>query len=576
MLIQDILFIISSSFVVLLSYWVAKQTGNEILLKIKKRTLSEIDVSNLYVFRNIGIVSAAISNIGSSVSLYSLIFGGFLMSLGWGSIVFISMLCAVLASALITPTLMILYMNVGHENDYTYFERLDRLSKDKFGYFAIFAIVIITLSAISAIGSEIQALKIFHAAISDETSALLSGKIDPSSFQLNLVLLVICIYYVVRGGYKGVLRTDKIQIAFIIPALIISIAILIKSNSFVSDFIYNLNINTEIIFVGIASFLLIFSWGISVPDSWVRCLGSLRVAGDKNKSKRKTIKAFLLGSLMSFIILFTVGAVGLNVRTLVQDEIFQKTSKTSNSYTSDYLKETQFLYKHEKNILTPSRVENGDSIDSFTIFTNSAYILGALFISDYTKDIGTNVDVIRYVFIALVFFCAIVSIAITTIDSQLLSLAQIMIGYAKNRDKNSRLFATIRQPIYTIILISFLTLFLCPFLNERTYLSFGVFSWACMLFLALISVFSVLNLPDKYVRRMIHCVMFSFVAWLVIIVIPHFAITIVEMNIESHLRYLKPRSAMPIAAFLIIMTTFLFCMVYCLIIKLRKIMGDFI
>lgn len=539
MTIQQI-FIISGLLFASICYLVAKWNTHG----IGRLNVSD-EESEGFLYDSLSVFSVAISNVGSTISFYVMVVGAILMTFGWGSLLLICSVIAVISSFAFLWVLLLVFSN-DYESLSTYIDLLqDKFSTKK----ALFSLVFMTIFAISTIGSEIQALKILYNSMCTPVEMLIAGTIENQGFNFNIFISIICILYVFKGGFSGVIRTDILQIVFIAIAWVMCVYWIRTHANFGDIISQTFLFNKETVVVSLATMALTFGWIVASLDTWIRSIDSLRKRyNDKVEYRRKLNQTMLATIILSVMVVSVPLFVGLTLRQAVIDSYSDGGTTVSGWSNPALTAEIEQAFRKQKPLtyrgnetdggfLPPeARDGNGSMYESYTTFTNIPYIISSIVSSNLFISSFKSNDTQNFILVFFIFIAAILAATLTTIDTLIILIPQLLFKiYIKIKHK-TRISRHLFQPTATIPLLSAVILFFSfsSLYSDKLYLSAGIFAWSCMPFLAGTCIFPIL-VKDKPVRveKVIAFHYFFFCVWLLLVVSPHAAISAGWINHEN-------------------------------------------
>jgi hypothetical protein len=502
--------------------------------------------SSNYLFPKISKSEVVVSNVGAMISFYVMIIGTILMSLGWGTLVGMSCILPLAVGFYCLKKLMIRYIDKGSdEYSIAAYIREEKNSK----WLSIALIFFMAVFSISTIISEITAVNLLSNSLFNPVSETLSGNIT-SSGEVNYgyFLFISCFLYVLVGGYKGILRTDFFQmslVAILWGALIIVLFINFEFKSLFVPVINQLSLNdSETWIVALATSMLVIGWIIGAKDNWVRILVYIEKkhpssgADFINRRKKSVREIINWTTCLGMLVVLIPVLVGLNLRQQA-DDAFCKGEVESNSFVVLY--KPLSVSKDNGCDLKPAHKGDNESsyVSQFTKFTNFPY----KYFSYQFKS--TEPSLVMWLLL-VVSTSAIFAIAMTTIDTLVILLSQLL--FSKNSATPPIVPISIMFAAIYIITIS------SAFSSPELYLSFGVFAWSNLIFLATCHVIVVFS--DNSQQYPVKLILISWGIWAITSILHYFAISNEnQVNIIPEL--FVNRSAMPIIAGVLCMVIFI-------------------
>ena len=492
------------------------------------------------------------------------------MSFGWGTVLVSTSLISIFLALQLLQWRLITFIEIRNNNELTALEHIKNAASPRIAYIG-FAIIL--AFSLSTIGSEIEAINIFSNFASTSTQQIFLGEIQSSDIRINIFLIIFCCIYVIVGGYLSVIKTDFFQL-FLILALVICIIFYVFYNFEVSELIIkHLEFSTSAWTAAFATSILIFSWVFGVCDNWIRTLGttSTDLSLEENKKNIKAVIRYT--SVFAIFIIATPMLLGLAIRDvtfsaqLEQSRIQCDSYIYSNKNQPNELKTIYDLAKTLKPLATitgdpcsftaPShKGSSGSLYKEYTKFTNFPYQALVVFMNGLlNKDHNILIPMIFSVGIIL----AIISAALTTIDSLLILITQVANNLSIIQKNKKASLLTVFGSSITILTISYAFVF-----SPSTYLSVGVFAWSCMVFLGGITFIGTLKRSmtpgDQYVKTTLWYISLMWVFWIIISAFPHFYLITgypiptpsVSSIYGTVIEFITSRSSMPILAFLIV------------------------
>ena len=530
-----------------------------------------------YLFSPATFTEATSGVIGSTISFYITVFTSFCLSFGWGSIFVLVLVPSVPVSFLIFYGLVARVVRTRFadeaalklmtaEQSVTFMDFLLRRHRSYFG--AVFCVVLMLVYIVSTVSAEMDSLQIFYDHLTrtpeeifarihlPENERLASG----NGYKFGLAILLCSLGYVLRGGYPGIMKIDRIQVVLIagVSAGALGwIAVARHPITLVQEqFIYTGH-EGDIIALGLASFFLILTWIPAALDNWLRVAGSMIdrvkedfVSGDPEQAWRAAIVhlrgAMICATVLTGLISVVPALLGLELRAHAI-EIWDQTPRAcdgksdasrpvpNQSLVDELLRQDFPLIANRHSgqtcgdWLAPNmRLEQEQP--RFNTFTSGIYDFFSLALADqWTAFVerGEGWQPAFWILVAVLIAVSVICATITTVNSYLLCTAQLVYraivlrpGQEGAVGVDAPLPAALQrwwwQPLATTLLISMPIAVLVQgnILTEANYISYGILAFSNIVFLALIAAVSVLSQSDVRVRR---CVGGLCVSWLVVI-----------------------------------------------------------
>lgn len=564
MLLNTLISIVSSFVLILACFYIAN-----IVNKKKKLNLYSISdkTTNSFLYSELSPFSIVISNVGSMSSFYVLIVGNILMSFGWGSLLTIGSIVGIISSQIFLYFLIMRFLKIKNRGDLTYVDIVQRMAGNGF---ALFSIVLMGFYAIATIGSEINAIKILYESIgSANTNSLINGVFESRYFQINIFMLIMCIVYVIKGGYLGAVRTDILQFVLLVFLWLAGLFMFGIDFSLINK---HFVINGTSIAAAIATVLLIIGWVLSTLDFWIRVVGSISdrsfISKEGLKTDRKNLKYIMLATILLSVFLVSIPSyIGLKLRDVTISTI-EKAPASERYYPK--LKESVLVLKpleqrggDDKNgaYTAPSVVRNRpNGYKRYSEFTNSPFVFLSISLKEYYNSLKSQSSYFRFIFIVSIIFITALTAALTTIDTLIILIGQLCYKLSKGKlssiDKKELL-----HPRVTIIATTFLMLVISiiPFYRDGFYFSAGIFAWSCMVFLAGITLVSIYHYQSgKFIKRFVKTLIWFFTGWFLFFVIPHFILMFYEESSSFLLSdFIRQRYSIVLTAFGSVLLTYL-------------------
>jgi hypothetical protein len=548
-------------------------------IRLRERDGNFID---RYLFSPASFSEATSGVVGSTISFYITIFTTFCLSFGWGSI----LVCVLVPS--IALSFLFFYLLAARvvserfadldamrrrtaDESVTFMDYLLRRHDSWFG--AWFCVALMLLYISSTVATEMDSLQILYAHIAKSPVELLGAKVGPttleSKYKFGLAILLCSLGYVLRGGYPGIMKIDRIQVVLISLtsfAALLWIAFFLHPFALIrSQFIFQRHV-FDIVSVGLASFLLIVTWIPAALDNWLRVGGSMvdrvkEISWARSVDETRTFargslrRSMIIAALLAILISTVPALLGLALRQRAI-EIWEAephavdacadaapAAQTATARPSGFLES----YVSQNVVLVPSAcgdwlapdTRDPKNLSRFIVFTSSIYDFFSLFLADrwveYVEE-GAGWTPIGWLLLSGVLAVSVICAVITTVNSYLLCTSQLVhrlvfldprhrIRLAGNADPpvGSRATTILRaaadrmiQPLGSTLLVSLPIAYLVESnsLTEANYISYGILAFCNIIYLAVTGAIAVLGKDAARVRR---CMAWLAASWVLVI-----------------------------------------------------------
>jgi hypothetical protein len=570
--------------------WVVARRQVSRPIRLRERDSNFLD---RYLFSPASFSEATSGVVGSTISFYITIFTTFCLSFGWGSILVCVLVPSIALSFLFFYLLAarVVSERFAHsdamrrrtaDESVTFMDYLLRRHDSWFG--AWFCVALMVLYISSTVATEMDSLQILYAHIAKSPVELLGAKVGPttleSKYKFGLAILLCSLGYVLRGGYPGIMKIDRIQVVLIsltsFAALLWIIFFLHPFALIRSQFLFHRHV-FDIVSVGLASFLLIVTWIPAALDNWLRVDGSMvdrikeiswaRSVDETKTFARVSLRRSMIVAASLAILISTVPALlglGLRERAIEIWEAAPHTvaacpdaapaPQTTTAAVSGFLER----YVSENVVLVPSAcgdwmapdTSDPKNLSGFIAFTSSMYDFFSLFLADrwveYVEE-GAGLAPIGWLLLSAILAVSVICAVITTVNSYLLCTSQLVhrlvyldprrrirLADAADPPVGSRAATILRagadrliQPLGSTLLVSLPIAYLVESnaLTEANYISYGILAFCNIIYLAVIGAIAVLDKDAARVRR---CMAWLAASWVLVI-----GLWVVHMSAEQ-------------------------------------------
>ena len=511
-----------------------------IALKAQPRAITVYETSperiRRYLFTRFSWPHVTFSTVGSYISFYSVILAAFIFPFGWGALPMLGVaLGTVLGFLFLYWRIRAVVPTWKPEQDYTYVDLIQgRIGKKKYGVLlSLFPIALMTIFVIGSVSTEIRSLELFYSVSDMPASELLRGAtIQEPTFRFSFFILIACLVYVLRGGFRGVVNTDKLQLMIFSLLWLVCLAWMLSAGLNPFSLIWNqLLVGRDSIIIGINAVLIIgFTIGC-ILDNWIRSAGTLinhcAAKGIPRSEWLTYIRRSLLTSAVAGSILFAVpGLLGLQARQVLED--VWRDANSQSQYCQGAVASTASGESLAKPYLAgcladdpskppllprgqaggpwlPIKVEDAaeedlnEAVQTYAAFTNSPLILSSLFMRElFNHSVRTHSEWTYFAAVMLViaaFLCAV----LTTIDSYMVSICQLLSKFEERRSRqtgNGRHsdpplgWKLLRKPGLIVVLLAIVIVAYSriEFLHDpNVYISVGFFAYISLIYLFFIA-----------------------------------------------------------------------------------------
>jgi hypothetical protein len=539
---------------------------------------------NRYLFSPASFSEATSGVVGSTISFYITIFSTFCLSFGWGSILVCVLVPSIALSFLFFYLLVarVITERFAHldamrrrtaDESVTFMDYLLRRHDSWFG--AWFCVALMLLYISSTVATEMGSLQILYAHIAKSPVELLVAKsaagaasLD-SRYKFGLAILLCSLGYVLRGGYPGIMKIDRIQVVLISLtsfAALLWIVFFMHPFALVrSQFVFDRHV-AEMVSLGIAAFLLVATWIPAALDNWLRVGGSMvdrikEISWARSIDETKTFaraslrRSMIVAALLAMLISTVPSLLGLVLRQRAI-EIWEAAPHTVDA-CADAAPAPQtvtapvsgFLerYVSQNVVLVPSAcgdwiapdTRDPKRLSQFAVFTSSMYDFFSLFLADqwveYVEQ-GAGWAPIGWLLVSAILAVSVICAVITTVNSYLLCTSQLVhrlvfldplrrihLADAADPPVGSRTATILRaaadrliQPLGSTLLVALPIAYLVQSnsLTEGNYISYGILAFSNIIYLAVIGAIAVLGKDAARVRR---CVAWLAASWVLVI-----------------------------------------------------------